>query len=438
MGHSGSAGRPPDDDPLAKARGDLVQAMDDLDGERPTDSAQDTSLSRLLSVTQQINAELEIEGVLAAATRQLIDLFEAESVFIVETAGEDRLVFRAAVTFKGDTIPNPQNEVSHALIREVALKREPVLVTNAQEDARFAEVSSVQELQLHSVMAAPLLARGELMGVVYADNRLLSGAFNSRKLNLLGLFASHVGVALRNARLFQELTDTRAELAQSERLRAIGEVATFFAHKVKNPLASIQILIDALRERWTDHELREKVFQVVPHEVARLNQAVATILDYARPTPLIRVPLNLAALVKSALRTMEGEAAEREVNVVMNAQPELPQVLADGERLREVFVNLIKNAIEAVAGRTERRLHVALRQSDEAHVEITFDDSGYGIPEAQRESIFEPFVSSKKAGTGIGLALCRKLVREHGGSIVAGPSELGGASFRIVFPISGT
>jgi signal transduction histidine kinase len=401
------------------------------------DRARDAELARLLSVTQQLNAELDIEAVLDAATRQTIELFEAESVFIAELAGEDRLIFRAAVTFRGDTIPSPENEVSHALIREVARRREPVLVTNAQEDPRFAEVSSVQELQLHSVMAAPLLARGDLMGVVYADNRLVSGAFDQRKLDLLGLFANHVGVALRNARLFQELTDTRAELAQSERLRAIGEVATFFAHKVKNPLTSIQILIDALRERWEDDELRDRVFHVVPREVARLNDAVATILDYARPTPLIRVPVRLAGLMDSALKALEGEIAGLAVEVSLASEPDLPRVLADGERLREVFVNLVKNALEALTGQPRRRLAIELVRADEARIEVTVEDSGCGIADDQLERVFEPFVSSKETGTGIGLALSRKLIREHGGDITAGRSRLGGARFRIMFPVSG-
>jgi two-component system sensor kinase FixL len=142
--------------------------------------------------------------------------------------------------------------------------------------------------------------------------------------------------------------------------------------------------------------------------------------------------------MESALRAMEGEAADLEVNITLAADPDLPHVLADGERMREAFVNLIKNALEAVAGQPTRELRISIQRSEEAHVEVIVEDSGCGIPDGESDRIFEPFVSSKEAGTGIGLALCRKLIREHGGDISAGRSPLGGARFRMVFPVSGT
>lgn len=427
----------PEDDPLRAARQDLLRAVDEM--QTAADPLEpDDELGRLLAVSRQINAELDIESVLNLAVQQVIRLFEAESVFIVELGEADQLHFRAAVTFQGNAISRPENEVSHALIRQVAEQKQPILVANAQEDERFAQVSSVRNLQLHSVMAAPLLAMGELLGVVYADNRLMSGAFSQRKLDLLGMFASHVGVALRNARLFRELNETREQLALSERLQAIGELAAYMAHKVKNPLGSIRILVDAMRDRWTDAELRNEVFDVVPREVDRLDRTVNDVLAYARPTPLIKVPLDLAGVMNSALKTMVPLIEQEGISLRAHYEEGLPHVLADGERLREVFVNLIKNAVEAMSGQPVRELHIGIRRSGEAEEEVTVADTGPGIPGERLESVFVPFQTGKQGGSGIGLALCRKVIREHGGKVTAENAPRGGACFRILLPVSGT
>jgi signal transduction histidine kinase len=424
-------------DPLLRARQDLYAAERALRGIAAEPQPGADRLGKLLQVVQQINAELDVERVLAVAAEQIIETFEAERVFIAETGAADQVRFRLAVTFKGQPIPKPENEVSYAVIREVASKREPVLVANATTDPRFAQVSSVLDLQLNSVMVAPLLARGELLGVVYADNRLVSGAFDRHTLDLLGIFANHVGIALRNAQLFRELDTARAELALSERLRAIGEVATFIAHEVKNPLGSIQILLGALKERWAEPELRAKVFDVVPREVDRLNRAVTQILDYARPTPLTKVPVSLISLAQSALETLGPQIERQQVTVRTDFGHDVPVVLADGERLREVLMNLAKNSMEAMAKAPDKELRVSVRRRDEAHVEVVFEDSGSGVPDDELPRIFEPFRTLKPTGTGVGLALCQKVVREHGGQIVAENLPRGGARFCLSLPISG-
>ena len=422
---------------LRHAREDLYFAEQALRSLARVPATSDPALGRLLRVVEQINAELDVERVLRVAAEQVIEVFEAERVFITDVMAEDQIRFRVAVTFKGRPVSDPQNEVSHAVIREVAQKREPILVANATTDPRFAQVSSVLDLQLHSVMAAPLLARGDLLGVVYADNRLVSGAFDLHALNLLGIFANHVGIALRNAQLFRDLDEARSELALAERLRAIGEVATFIAHEVKNPLGSIQILVGALQERWTEPELRAKVFEIVPREVERLNRAVSQILDYARPTPLIKVPLSLAKLVQSALATLSPQIEEQRVSVRTEFGRDVPAVLADGERLREVLVNVLKNSLEAMAEGSRKDLRISVSRRDEAHVEIVLEDSGKGIPVDELPRIFEPFRTQKRTGTGVGLALCQKVVREHGGQIAAENVPQGGARFRLTLPTSG-
>jgi signal transduction histidine kinase len=273
--------------------------------------------------------------------------------------------------------------------------------------------------------------------VVYADNRVLSGTFSPWTLSLLSLFANHVGIALRNAQLFDELNSARTELALAERLKAIGQVAGFVAHEIKNPLGSIRIWSDALEEKWMEPEFRARFLEVVPREVARLDKAVQQILDYARPTPLIKVRVDLVKLVESILRLYDPQIREKQIQVQRDFQAGVPGVLVDGERIREALVNLLRNSLDAMARRPTKQLKITVASLSQTQVCVTIEDTGAGIPETEIKRIFEPFRTFKESGSGIGLALCQKVVREHGGHITAENIPSGGARFRVSLPITG-
>ena len=423
---------------LSDLRTELAAAENRLARRETPPDAQEAPLRKLVRVIEQLNASLDVDRVLHLAAARIIEIFEAERVFVLDVLEDGGVRFRFSASFYGMPIEHPEAEVSHAVITEAARGRKPVLVRDATRDGRFANVSSVRNLQLHSVMAAPLLALGELKGVVYADNRQLAGAFTEESLDLLGLFANHVGIALHNAQLFQDLNAARAELAQAERLKAVGQVASYVVHEIKNPLASIRLMVDALRMRHAEGAVRDRFFQIVPHELDRLNHSIRDILDYTRPTAMSRAPVRLAALVQSAVATLAPEMEKAGVRVICQLDEDLPAVLADGERLKGVFVNLLKNALEAVQDGGRKEIRCTVSRQDEQRVQLSVEDGGPGIPEPELPFLFEPFRTTKKLGAGLGLAFCQKIVREHGGGIVAENLPGGGARFRVILPVSGS
>jgi signal transduction histidine kinase len=394
-------------------------------------------LEVLLRVAEHLSAELDVDKVLHLAAREISGVFEAERVFLVEVDPSGRLRFRLARTFEEQDIPQPEHEVSHAVVRQVAHTRRPVLVADATEDPRFAQVSSVRNLQLHSVMAAPLLAQEELLGVAYADNRRFPNVFNQHKLGLMGLLANQVGIALRNADLFRKLTATRADLAQAERFKALGEVAAFVAHEIKNPLTSMRLMLDVLRERWQEDAVRGRVFSTVLEDLGRLQGAAERIVSYARPTRLERQPAQVQEVLDAACDTLRGQVDGAGVTIRRRYRGGMPAVLVDKTQLREVFVNLLKNATEAMANAEERLIELTIHRSDPGAVEVAVEDTGPGIAEAVLPCLFEPFRTGKPGGTGLGLAYCRKVIREHGGDILAENRERGGARFRVRLPVRG-
>ena len=415
---------------LQERRGEPSRA-----GER---SRGEHALGRLLRIVARLNTELDLERVLGLAAEQVIDIFEAERVFIIDLRPDGEFTFRLTASFRGHPIARPELEVSHAVVRQVADRLEPILVEDAATDERFAEVSSVASLDLHSVMAAPLLAQGELLGVVYADNRLLSGAFDPYSLHLLGVFASHVGIAIRNAELFEQLAATQEQLATAERLRAIGEVGAFVAHRAKNCLASIRILLAALEQRWMEPEVRDRVFTLVPQEINRLSATVNNILGYARPPSSCKDELLLGSVVRSAMAFVAPQLEQAEVDVALVVPDEEPEVLGDGDHLREAFVNLIRNALEAAADSGPKEVRIEVRRSGESDIEVVVEDTGPGIPEDDLTRIFEPFTTHKQGGSGLGLAMCQKVAKEHGGRVLAENRIDGGARFRFVVPVAGS
>ncbi len=415
---------------LQERRGEPSRA-----GER---SRGENALGKLLRIVARLNTELDLERVLALAADQVIDIFEAERVFIIDLRPDGEFTFRLTASYRGHPVARPELEVSHAVVRQVADRLEPILVEDAATDERFAEVSSVASLDLHSVMAAPLLAKGELLGVVYADNRLLSGAFDPYSLNLLGVFASHVGIAIHNAELFEQLTAAQKQLAAAERLRAIGEVGAFVAHRAKNCLASIRILLAALEQRWMEPEVRDRVFALVPQEIDRLSATVNNILGYARPPSSRRIELRLSSVAKSAIALLAPQLDQAEVNVALVVPDDEPAVLGDGDHLREALVNLVRNALEATVNSGPKEIHIEVRRRGEADVEVVVEDTGPGIPEEDLACIFEPFRTNKQGGSGLGLALCQMVAREHGGRVQAENRVGGGARFRFVVPVAGS
>lgn len=394
-------------------------------------------MKKLLEIAEQINSELDVEKVLGLAGKRIIELFEAGRVFIVEMAPNGDKYYRLAVSFRGRKIEHPQLEVSQGVLSSVADKREPILVTDASSDDYLAERSSIRDLDLHSIMAVPLVAKGDFMGVAYADNHLVPGAFDEESLDLLALLANHVAVALRNAELFEKLTRTREELAISERQKGIGQLATFLAHEMKTPLATLKLLSESIEDSWDDEKFRRVAPNALADSVERLDKLTRRILEHARPTALHRINLKVSEVVDGAISELLPQIERERVCVTRRPLPEEPFVWADPIRLREVFTNLIKNGIEAMKDSERREILVTLNRAGTGELRVAVADTGAGVPPERLGSIFDVFVSAKEGGTGLGLAYARKLISEHAGTIQASNNEGGGATFTISLPTAG-
>jgi two-component system, NtrC family, sensor kinase len=250
----------------------------------------------------------------------------------------------------------------------------------------------------------------------------------------------------RLARKITELERTNAELARaeaslvvSERLATVGRLASGIAHEVGNPLGAISGYVELARGRVASGAPAAEVDDFLSRmgaETERIDRIVRDLLDFARPSPPAPAPTSVAAALDSALRLARLQPRFKSVEVELALADDLPLVLADERRLGQVFLNLLLNAGDAMAGQGEVRI-TAARGSDA--VDVTIADRGPGIPEADRGRVFDPFFTTKEPGrgTGLGLAICHGIMASFGGGIAAGARTGGGAELTLTFREAG-
>jgi signal transduction histidine kinase len=267
--------------------------------------------------------------------------------------------------------------------------------------------------------------------------QLAPDALSFLGVGLLGGFLAHraqqITGAVRDAEqatadLAANLRAIRVELDEAQRLSDLGKLAAGLAHEIRNPLGAIRGAIELLPIPPADPEAG-RLQQVVLREVDRINELVTQMLTLARPQPPQPASLQLRALVHDVARLAGEDRRLGRVTLAVDVPEEL-QAVADAGQLRQVLWNLIKNAAQAAP---QAAVHVRAAACEDG-VELRVDDAGPGVPEEDRERVFELFFSTRPYGVGIGLAACRQIVAAHGGRIWVERSELGGASFRVFLP----
>jgi signal transduction histidine kinase len=275
------------------------------------------------------------------------------------------------------------------------------------------------------------------------DATLLVGAFFGTSFALLGFLIGYVIEGRRRDREAAALIRTqvetiaaaRARLAQSEKLAALGQLATAIAHEVRNPLAVIRSAAQGIAESLpaVDASTRRSC-GFITDEIDRLSSVVTSLLAFARPPQLQPRAISVGPLLERAATLAREDLDGRAVRLLREEAGELPALRADPDLLCQVLLGLLANAAEAAG--SGGQISLEARAAD-GMVELGVADSGPGVPPDLRERIFEPFFTTRPRGTGLGLAVARQIVEAHGGRIVVGERPGGGARFTIRLPSAG-
>ena len=404
-------------------------------------------LASLYEVGQEIVSILKLDQLLASILDRALILVGAERGFLVlwDPVTDDFEV-PVARRFDHGEVDSAQIEISHGVIRRVLATSKPVVTTNAQEDPRFQTSHSIITYQIRSVLAAPMIAKEELIGAIYVDTRLSSRLFGETDLALLVAMANQAAVAIQLARLYEdlqarnlelqealrELQETQDELIRAERLSVVGRMAASIIHDLKNPMTTIKGYAALLGRKDLAPEMRQRFSNTIARSIDTFVEMTQEILDYARGGGSLQpAQVSVDHFLTDLCDFVERDFQEKDLTLQRHLDY-VGLLRMDETKMRRALYNIAINARDVMeAGGT---LTITTLGTNDA-VEFRLSDTGPGIPPAISQNLFEPFVTfGKPAGTGLGLAIAKKNIEDHGGTISV-DSVLGqGATFIIRLP----
>lgn len=298
-----------------------------------------------------------------------------------------------------------------------------------------------------SIVCAPFSTKGA-SGLLMAARRRDQSVFREVDLELMLILARQASAALENARLYEELRSTlkRVEksqrvMLQAEKIAAAGRLTASIAHEINNPLQSLHNCLHLVGRKELSESERLKYLHMAQSELDRLMSTVQRMLDLYRPGARDRQLCDLNEQIKRAAALMEPQFQKNNIIIHCKFAPKLPLVMAVANQIQQVLLNLLINSVEAMPGGGEITITTAYgpqgqrgKDTQRPGVQILISDTGVGIPESEREQIFEPFISTKENGTGLGLAVSYGIVVAHGGTITLVDRPGPGACFRIILP----
>ena len=293
--------------------------------------------------------------------------------------------------------------------------------------------------ELKAELSVPIISKQNLIGILNLGHKEEKEIYSSEDLELLSTLANQAAIAIENARLYENLKQSQDTLRRADRLSSLGLLTAGLAHEIRNPLVAIRTFTQLLPERYNDAEFREGFQGLALKEVDRICGLINDLLSFARPSRPNVAEENMSDVVDGIARILETEAKEKGVEIARDFGHDLPKVWIDREQMKQVFMNLILNAIQAMREGGSIFISTRLISRDEAghsgqFVQVEVRDTGIGIPAENLDHIFDPFFTSKDEGSGLGLSISHQIVQEHGGYVTVESKLDVGTTFFVNLP----
>ncbi len=223
-----------------------------------------------------------------------------------------------------------------------------------------------------------------------------------------------------------------------DRLVSLGELSAYVAHEIRNPLTGIRTTVQFVGSKFKPNDPRREDLDDVIKELDRIEQIITGLLMFARPPAALPQPTDLHAVLDRTLTMLELQLGDAEVQLTREQADDLPLVFVDPDLIQQVFLNLCLNAVQAMPEGGALRVTTGVRRyrTRRSMVDVSFTDSGVGIPKELMDKIFDPFFTTRSKGTGLGLSISVQIVREAGGVVTAKNNPGGGATLRVSLPVT--
>ncbi|MCK4533599.1 GAF domain-containing protein [bacterium] len=405
-----------------------------------------SALHQISKSMQTLDLEEILHLILEGVTRVIG--FDRTRLYLIDEQKKE-LECKMAMGIEREKIKDirlPLDEKNSMVARSV-MEKKSFNIENALTDSRVNK--NLKELfGLKSFAVVPILGRDRVLGAITADNLFTDRIITPEKFESLITFANQAGLALENAKMYDELKSfntqleekikiatrklrkTQDKLIQSEKMAALGKLSAGIAHEIKNPLTSIKLLVHSLAKEIQHNEIAKKDIEVIENEIERVNQIINRFFDFARPKEPEFSSVDINQVLEEIIALISGEIKEWSIIIEKEFLP-LSFIQADKGQIKQVFLNLFLNAIQVMPN--GGKVKVGTRQEDK-HIQIEIQDEGEGIAEDIKNKLFEPFFTTKEEGIGLGLSIVKRIIEDHKGWIRIDNAKPKGAIVTIAFP----
>lgn len=400
-----------------------------------------TNLKLLYQLNAQLGSSFDVNQVLEVVMDLVFEHVKAERGILLlvdpRTGELSPTIVRTREEENGDKKP-VNIHASRTILSHVLATSEAVLSTNAMADQRFSKGKSVHDLGIRSAICVPIKSKrlddkagDQVLGLIYIDSSVKNYTYSPDQLRLLSAIGMQAGMAVQNAKLYH------AQL-QAERMAAIGETTAALSHSIKNILQALHGGADVVEMGLRGNNLAQagKGWKIVRRNLDKIYGLTMNLLAYSKQREPRLEMVRPQKLVEECVELVAAAAAEKAAMVVADIDPDHPPVPMDPDGMHQVIMNLLSNALDAINHeggliRVEGRFDAEAEQSV-----IQVIDNGVGVAPPMMKHMFELFHSTKgNRGTGLGLAVARKIVSEHEGSISVESTEGQGTCFTIRLPV---
>jgi K+-sensing histidine kinase KdpD len=406
---------------LRQANDNIVRQ---LETERSYTVMQLARLSKLIDASKIVNSTLDLEKLLGLILDAAVTSTDADrgTVYLVDSIKQELW----SKVFGGENMVEIRLPIGKGIAGAVAQLGETINIADAYSDPRFnPEVDKRSGYRTRNILCMPMKNKdGTIIGVFQLLNKK-NGPFLPDDEHFIDAFSAHASIAIENARLAQEMV-------ANERLSAVGRMASTIIHDIKNPMGTLRVYAQVMKKKSGNEEAAKLADEMI-HQVDRFVNMTQEILDFTRGVSSTNIQeLDFGETMGAVLDFIEKDLSKNNVQLIRNTQFQ-GMIKMDQDKMVRVFYNLASNARDAMP--QGGSLTVSTEPSN-GFVKIEFKDSGSGMPEEVRKRIFEPFMTyGKKHGTGLGMAIVKKVIDDHQGKIEI-ESEMGkGTTIRILLPV---
>lgn len=388
----------------------------------------------ILEFNRSITLIVDPSALTASIAARLSERFRADRIVLLRAAPDS---FLLEVAFSSGYDPDDLKIVrlsQHDRMVKWMLTNESLLTVGSDPGVfnYLSEAERAMLTRLDTRVCAPLVALNHLTGLILLSSTQKDWSLSEEDLSLLEMLTSQAGIAFENAYLSEQQRDRLRRLYRAERLATAGQLASSVAHEIRNPLTSIRSTVQYLLGEFEEGHPKRSLIEGVILEVDRIDRTVDGLLNLTRQVEFKPEKIALDEVISQTLLLVGTQARNQQVEIRFSKYAASAHILGDSSRLKQLFLNLILNALQAMpAG---GRLTISLGE-DSRHAQVSISDTGCGIATENLDKVFDPFFTTRQGGTGLGLPISYTIARQHGGEMEIKSQSGEGTTIAVRFPI---